>query len=196
MKTSPCRRAFTLLELLLVIAVIAILMVLIAPVLGTTVRAYNVTSATQTMISVLNRARQEAISRNRSVDFQLLKTSRDSSPVAYIAMRHVILDEFSSASGSNAVVNKTVWLPQGVVISEDSTRSDLATPPLQSTNVTLPGGSTATASYFTIRPNGMISTPTTVDTLKWTLTSAQGQTNNFSTIQLDTRTGIARLFRP
>jgi len=196
MKTSPCRRAFTLLELLLVIAVISILMVLIAPILGTTVRAYNVTSATQTMISVLNRARQEAISRNRSVDFQLLKTSRDSSPVAYIAMRHVIQDEFSSVSGSNAVVNKTVWLPQGVIITTNSNQSDFA-PPLQSTNVTLPGGSTATASYFTIRPNGMISTPTTVDTLKWTLTSsAQGQSNNFSTIQLDTRTGIARLFRP
>jgi len=189
-------QAFTLLELLTVIAIICILMALVIPAVGNIGRANNLTVATQNFIAQINRARQEALTRNRSVDFQLLLASREASePPAYRAMRYIICDEFGSSSGSNAFTNKTAWFPQSVVITTNSSRSDLSTKLTQTNNVALPGGITATNGvFFTIRPNGMINNPNA--TLQWTLMAENGGTNNFSTIQMDTRTGITRLFRP
>jgi uncharacterized protein (TIGR02596 family) len=195
----PCRvtEGFTLLELLTVIAIICILMALVIPAVGSIGRANNLTVATQNFIAQINRARQEALTRNRSVDFQLLSASREAGePAAYRAMRYIICDEFGSSSGSSAFTNKTAWFPQAVVINDSSTRSHLS-PTLAQTNATLPGGISATGVFFRIRPNGMITTASTAPTnLQWTLTADNGGTNNFSTIQIDTRTGITRLFRP
>jgi Tfp pilus assembly protein FimT len=172
-------------------------MALVIPAVGSIGRANNLTVATQNFIAQINRARQEALTRNRSVDFQLLSASREAGePAAYRAMRYIICDEFGSSSGSNAFTNKTAWFPQAVVINESSTRSHLS-PTLAQTNATLPGGISATGVFFRIRPNGMITTASTAPTnLQWTLTADNGGTNNFSTIQIDTRTGITRLFRP
>jgi uncharacterized protein (TIGR02596 family) len=171
-------------------------MALVIPAVGNIGRANNLTVATQNFIAQINRARQEALTRNRSVDFQLLSASREAGePAAYRAMRYIICDEIGSSSGSNAFTNKTVWFPQAVVITTNSSRSDLSTKLTQTNNVALPGGITATNGvFFTIRPNGMINNPNA--TLQWTLMAENGGTNNFSTIQIDTRTGITRLFRP
>jgi hypothetical protein len=172
-------------------------MALVIPAVGSIGRANNLTVATQNFIAQINRARQEALTRNRSVDFQLLSVSREAGePAAYRAMRYIICDEFGSSSGNNTFTNKTVWFPQAVVINDSSTRSHLS-PTLAQTNATLPGGISATGVFFRIRPNGMISTAsTTPTTLQWTLTAENGGTNNFSTIQIDRNTGITRLFRP
>jgi uncharacterized protein (TIGR02596 family) len=171
-------------------------MALVIPAVGNIGRANNLTVATQNFIAQINRARQEALTRNRSVDFQLLSASREAGePAAYRAMRYIICDEIGSSSGSNAFTNKTMWFPQAVVITTNSSRSDLSTKLTPTNNVALPGGITATNGvFFTIRPNGMINNPNA--TLQWTLTAENGGTNNFSTIQIDTRTGITRLFRP
>jgi Tfp pilus assembly protein FimT len=174
-------------------------MALVIPAVGNIGRANNLTVATQNFIAQINRARQEALTRNRSVDFQLLSASREAGePTAYRAMRYIICDEAGSSAGSNAFPNKTMWLPQAVVITTNSSRSDLSPTLAQTNNVALPGTTSATNNgvFFTIRPNGMITTAIATNTLQWTLTAAYGDTNNFSTIQIDTRTGITRLFRP
>ena len=192
-------KAFTLLELLVVITIIAILIALIGPAVGGIGRANNLSSGTQNFIAQINRARQEALTRNRSVEFQLLSASRETGePAAYRAMRYIICDETGLSSGSNAFTNKTMWFPQAVVITTNSSRSDLSPKLAQTNNVALPGTTSATNNgvFFTIRPNGMITTAIAANTLQWTLTAAYGDTNNFSTIQIDTRTGITRLFRP
>ena len=192
-------QAFTLLELLTVIAIICILMALVIPAVGSIGRANNLTVATQNFIAQINRARQEALTRNRSVEFQLLSATREAGETAaYRAMRYIICDETGLSSGSNAFTNKTMWFPQAVVISTNTSLSVFSPTLTQTNNVALPGGITATGLFFRIRPNGMITTAasTTPDTLKWTLTAENGGTNNFSTIQIDTRTGITRLFRP
>ena len=192
-------QAFTLLELLTVIAIICILMALVIPAVGSIGRANNLTVATQNFIAQINRARQEALTRNRSVEFQLLSAQREAGePAAYRAMRYIICDEVGLSSGSSAFTNKTMWFPQGVVINTNS--SDLAQT-LETNSVTLSGNISATGVRFRIRPNGLISTNSngalsSATNLQWTLTAENGGTNNFSTIQIDTRTGITRLFRP
>ena len=102
-------QAFTLLELLTVIAIICILMALVIPAVGNIGRANNLTVATQNFIAQINRARQEALTRNRSVEFQLLSATREAGETAaYRAMRFIICDEIGSSSGSNAFINKTI----------------------------------------------------------------------------------------
>lgn len=187
--------AFSLLELLVVIGMMALLLALIVPAFSSVGRANQLTAATQTVLDQLNRARQEALSRNRSVQFQIISASRDGSSNAWRAIRYVILNE-SGAAGSNAITNRVAWLPQSIIISPSSTLSVIPVAGT-TTNVSLPGNRTGTATYFTFRPDG--TTDITDPAVHWTLVDekiAGDPPPNFSTIQVDTRTGRPRLFRP
>ena len=86
-------RAFSLIELLTVIAIMAILIALVAPAVSGIGGANNLTVATQSLIDQLNKARQEAISRNRVVQVQFLKTSRNADSNAFRAVRSIVLNE-------------------------------------------------------------------------------------------------------
>jgi len=185
-------RAFSLIELLTVIAIMAILIALVAPAVSGIGGANNLTVATQSLIDQLNKARQEAISRNRVVQVQFLKTSRNADSNAFRAVRSIVLNE-AAQLGNGAVTNRVVWLPQGIIVSEDTVRSALAQLGTSS-NVTLPGNISADANLLMFRPNGMLDLPGA--SIHWTLVQERGGTNNFSTVQMDTRTGRSQLFRP
>lgn len=191
-RLAPSCTGFSLLELLTVIAVISLLAALVMPAVSGVSRAYNLTAGTEAFLSQINLARQEAISRNRVVRFELVKAPRDGSTNAYRAMRLIVLDE-AAQPGSNAITNKVTWLPQGVVVSEDASRSSFGSVAAP-TNVALPGNVSGTSTFFAFRPNGMVDLPTAF--VHWTLVDERAGTNNFSTLQLDTRTGRPRLFRP
>ncbi|WP_130620155.1 GspH/FimT family pseudopilin [Dyella amyloliquefaciens] len=66
----PCRvRGFTMVELMITLAVAAILTMIAVPSFSNMINANRLTTATNAMVGALNSARMEAIKRNGSVQF-------------------------------------------------------------------------------------------------------------------------------
>jgi uncharacterized protein (TIGR02596 family) len=194
MDIFPSRQqGFTLIELLVVIAIMGILLVMIVPSVSGIGKGYRVTAGAQALIDQLNRARQEALSRNRMVEVQFLRAPRNGI-TNYSATRLVTLD--STNGTAQATTNRMVWLPDGVVIGTNGSMTstgDLKTV----SSLSIPGGGTASALTFSFRPNGTTDLSTNVH---WTIVdenqASSSSPANFATIQLDSRTGRPRLFRP
>ena len=187
------RKAFNLIELLVVIAIMGILMVMIIPAVSGIGKGYRITAGAQALIDQLNRARQEALSRNRMVEVQFLRAQRNGT-TNYSATRLVTLD--ATNGSAQATTNRMVWLPDGVAIGTNGSMTstgDLKTV----TSLSIPGGGTASALTFSFRPNGTTDLSTNVH---WTIVdenqASSSSPPNFATIQLDSRTGRPRLFRP
>jgi uncharacterized protein (TIGR02596 family) len=190
---SSRQQGFTLIELLVVIAIMGILLVMIVPSVSGIGKGYRVTAGAQALIDQLNRARQEALSRNRMVQVQFLRAPRNGT-TNYSATRLVTLD--STNGTAQATTNRMVWLPDGVVIGTNGSMTstgDLETV----SSLSIPGGGTASALTFSFRPNGTTDLSANVH---WTIVdenqASSSSPANFATIQLDSRTGRPRLFRP
>lgn len=68
-------RGFTLIELIVAIAVAAILLTVAVPSLTKLIRDNRVTSQTNELVSLINLARNEAIRRNKSIDVDLISNA-------------------------------------------------------------------------------------------------------------------------
>ena len=190
--------AFSLIELLVVMAIMALMISLLVPAFNSIGESNRITSATQIVVAELNKSRQEAIARNRAVEVRLYTIAPKDEPGntslrAVRALRSIVLDE-SANYGSNARFGRLSHLPGGIQISTNTTLSSTTL----SANSTepLPGFGSSTYVAFRFRPNGGTDLSTNVT---WTLVSDRGRgapPPNFATIQLDPRTGRARLFRP
>jgi uncharacterized protein (TIGR02596 family) len=187
------QKGFTLIELLVVVAIMGVLLVMIVPSVSGIGKGYRVTAGAQALIDQLNRARQEALSRNRMVEVQFLRAPRNGT-TNYSATRLVTLDTTNGTA--QATTNRMVWLPDGVMIGTNGSMTSTAD--LRAvTSISIPGGGTASALTFSFRPNGTTDLSTNVH---WTIVeenqASSSSPANFATIQLDSRTGRPRLFRP
>ncbi len=70
--SSRRARAFSLLEILAVVAILEILMVLVAPAIVSSLGSSNLNKAGQTIGDQIALARQEALTRNREVQIRFL----------------------------------------------------------------------------------------------------------------------------
>lgn len=164
------RTAFSLIELLVVIGILAILTTAAAPALSSVMTGSNLNRAGQMVADQIALARQEAVTKNREVQirFFTIDSISKSGPSGVQLWR---VDEGAAGPTTNPV-GRMMRLPDGIVINPDTAISPL----LFSTNGGLISGNTNLSSYgtvsytgFRIRANG-------------TMDNAIGK-NNFVTLQ-------------
>ncbi len=115
--------AFTLLELIMVMAIVGILAVFVVPAFNSINRASSLTNSAALVVDQLTRARQEALSQNRIVEVRFYKLPGEvgTSP-AYRAFRIYIYDESVQFASPLTAVLK---LSPGMIILEDRSFSTL-----------------------------------------------------------------------
>src|ERR1700728_2816755 len=89
--SSPqaAHRAFSLIELIVVISIMIVIMALVVPSMGPLMRSSNMNKATAMITDELNYARQLALTQNRDVEvrFYKLPSKSNSSDLQYRAFR-------------------------------------------------------------------------------------------------------------
>jgi uncharacterized protein (TIGR02596 family) len=127
------RRAFSLMELLVVIGVIALLAAVAVPAMGPTVRGLKLGNAGQLIADELAAARQAAVSRGVPVEvrFYLLPAHNEpeSTPSVFRAVQ-----SFLSHEGTAIPLNKARFLPSPVIISSEPDRIAAESPFLAGTD--------------------------------------------------------------
>jgi len=205
MRSRPS--AFTLVEMLAVLAIIATLMVFVAPAVLSSFQSARLTQATQMVLDQLSVARQLATSRNRVVEvrfYRLINPDAGLSDPTLSALQSFELAD----DGTATPLGKVSWLPGGVICDSGATLSPLFaqdrlkswTPP--DPKIALPRVETAYDAWaIRLRPDGTTDLPTGSS---WFLTLHAGNRGDkqsalpadFSLVQIDPWTGQSLLYRP
>lgn len=210
------RRAFSLVELLMVVCLILILAALTIPAISQLSRGSSLTTGGTRLVDQLEFARQMAVTRNCTVEFRIYKLPKpgdamNGAPALYRAFQVFSLD--ADGTQTNALTRLTL-LPDNVYIVNDTSVSSLldaqqGTSPLLVDGVASgkPLGGYSPSSYqyvaFRFKPSGgtdLNAAPAKSWHLSLGLTGDAikelGVPDNFYTIQLNALTGRTRLFRP
>jgi len=111
--------AFTLIELLLVLSIMVILMTLMAPTLNNVIRGSALTQGSDTVIGVLNIARQTALTRNIPVEVRFYCYDNPEIPGTDVYCQ--ALQAFAMTPTNNSVIGSAITkvqqLPNGVGIT-------------------------------------------------------------------------------
>jgi len=117
-RTGRQHQAFTLVEMIAVVAIMAIMIALAVPAFVNILRASNLTNSSALLVDQLTAARQTALSRNRVVEVRFYKLPGElkGSATAFRAFRIFMYDEkVQNASAITA----TLKLSDGVILLED-----------------------------------------------------------------------------
>lgn len=124
-KLLRIRAAFTLVELLTVVGIVALLIALAAPTLVDVIRSTRLSSAGDSLLNRLNLTQQEAIARSREVEMRFYKyanvtSERPGEPLFYA------YQVVETPSGGDAVaISEPYYLDSGVVLSTDTQLSPM-----------------------------------------------------------------------
>lgn len=203
------KRAFTLVELLVVIAVIALIVGMAVPALEPMMKGSKLTTASDDLRFTLNAYRQQAIAENKPIEIRFLKFIDTSSPSRHEAFRAFVAGRFrqqKDAEGGGRFVFEPIGnirkLPDGVVLSSQERMSSLlASPKVRRGTHELPvqGQTEVPFVSFTFRPDGSTDLPKRAGDI-WFVTIVQerddenANTNpdNFVTLCIDAFNGAIR----
>jgi len=202
------QRAFTLVELMAVLAIILIVSAIAVPTLGPMMQSYNL-SRGETMINdEFTTARQAALTRNSDVEVRFDKIGTAGAP-ADLQFRafHAVL------SSTSTPLDKISYLPGSIIVSPNVANSTLLDytnsnrSGLMTGQETLPGSSTPVnyVSFLFRATGGTGLTPVTPPVGIWDVTllqesapvvAATGLPTNYVTVQIDPVEGQVRIYRP
>ena len=215
MKTVSRRQAFTLIEFLVVLAIIGILAAITVPAIVSSLRGAQLSQAAQQVVNVLEFAHRTALTQNRTVEvrfYQLAKAEMPgeniSSPATgkFRALQCFQYDD----SGVATQIDKVQILPGSIIIDSNSTLSSLLDASQAKTTwttgdpqISLPiVGTSYNTRAFDFQGGG--STTLSPIGRQWfiTLHSSMDGDNltslpkDFSTLQMDPLNGHIQSFRP
>lgn len=120
------RQAFTLLELLAVVAVIGIAVAMVVPALQGILGATDLSRSTQTLVSQLSLARQTAVARDCPVEVRLYRVKDSAQSGAISSGRFRAMQLFTlQESGSAVPLGKVQSFATSVIIDSGQTLSSL-----------------------------------------------------------------------
>jgi uncharacterized protein (TIGR02596 family) len=203
---------FTLIEMLVVLAIIALLAALAIPGFLAITRGSNLTTAGDFLRDGLEMARQTAAAKNSTVEVRIyqLPATSTSAPTDYRAFQ--VFLKGTETVPTYTPVTAIIYFPQAIILSTDPTKTSFltlsnqpnpgASPPANALPVSLPVyGTNYNYLYFTYTPGG----GTNLDpTLQWfaTLVPKNASAGNgglpadFVTVTVDPIMGNARIYRP
>ena len=202
-------RAFTLVEMLTVIAIIIVLVGLLAPAASTILRGNQLTQASDMLVSSLTLARQTAISNNCPVEIRFYQYGDPSNPGEQAAVassgKYRALQLFKiDDAGTATALGKVTQLPNSILIDLNTTLSTLLGSPQSNPTVSIPRvGTSYNWCSFRFRPDGSTNLSPTTPTY-WSLTlhnivDGDNRTtppSNYATIQVDPVGGAVTSYRP
>jgi uncharacterized protein (TIGR02596 family) len=212
------RRAFSLIELLMVISIIAIIVALTVPAFNQIGRAQALAKGTSAVIDLLAFARQTALAQNRVVEVRFYRRRENpaqaedpvANPSRFRACRAVIYDEkVLTYRPLTALEN----LPVRIIVMDDRKFSTAIFPykdtvPARPLQEEMLFGEKEPTKFQCIRfkPNGAtdLNPMGTPDQDKWSLTiksdndpvMAEKPAHNYATAMLEPVSGRVRIFRP
>lgn len=199
--------AFTLIELLMVIALIAIILAFVVPATNNILHGNDLTRAGQMVSDRLSLVRQMAIARNHKIEVRFYYYADPMSGSTTNALRAIQSFEMDTAT-SFVALEKVQQLPSGIIIDSGTTLSSIVPSPTSfslGTSAGMPSIPRANYnySYFAVHflPNGSTDLLPTSD---WFLTlhelnkgdNLKKPPPNYITIDIDPVGGSLKTFRP
>ena len=203
-KLKSFSKAFTLIELIVVMSIMMILMTMVTPMVSSIVESNNLSRAGQLVADQIRLARQMASAGNRTVEVRLIQAPALSS-TGYSAIQ---LWTATPPRGDNTTetmkqAGKAIALPQSTVISQDSTALSMLLSNVATTNTMPSGGIYSNAPYaaFQIRPSGAVTPTMNMNVLYLTIVPSRYATQttlpkNYAIVQINSNTGTPLLYRP
>jgi len=212
-KDSVRRQAFSLIELLAVMAVISLLMVATIPAFNSMGPAYRLGTASEAIMTVLDTARMEAINANTTVQLRIITGSAAPVEAQY---RAYSLWKRNKTDGTYAQTTKWEILPVGVTfesLDDPSLSYPLSDPRYAGTHVlnsTLNNKNTSAylgqsvgTTYVECYPDGSVRLPALAGSSAYLLmklatatTNAAGTPANWRQVRINALTGQLRLNTP
>jgi uncharacterized protein (TIGR02596 family) len=207
---SSKNRAFSLLEMIVVILIIGIVAAFVTPAVSTIMRGSQLTQATQILTDQITLARQLALTKNCQVEVRFIKyvdpgVPSDGSGAFRAIQCFEILEK-----GAAIPMDKPQLLPQAIVMSSGSLSTLLSDTAMQTKKASnqdpeLPRGIDRNYQYVPFRflPDGSTNLPIASGTI-WFVTlhnmndTPQGTNppSNFFTLQIDPVSGTTKFYRP
>jgi len=212
-------RGFTIVELLMVIAIMALIVGLCNPSTSALQKSLQLTQATQMVGSQLELARQMATTRNHPVEVRFYQFGDPQTPGEQASNpasgKYRALQSFEVLeSGTPKALGKVLYLPASVIIDSGVALSSLIGSAQPSPFVPTTSEGTANGSIphaqnaynlvsFRFQPDGSTNLPKTSEQ-QWFLTlhykfdgnGLSSPPKNFSTLQINASNGHIKSFRP